>query len=116
MGKAWNRKEYTDKIMFTCVALSSKELLGVINGVLVLCHLPSLESHCVCRVCISNAESFLQASIIFRRKEAKTEELQEAREELAAAEKELKQRSSQTQTLDGEEVVRGDEVQFAVMQ
>ncbi|XP_008333923.1 intraflagellar transport protein 81 homolog [Cynoglossus semilaevis] len=55
-----------------------------------------------------------QASIIFRRKEAKTEELQEAREELAAAEKELKQRSSQTQTLDGEEVVRGDELKRLV--
>uniref|UniRef100_A0AAQ6AP32 Intraflagellar transport protein 81 homolog n=1 Tax=Amphiprion ocellaris TaxID=80972 RepID=A0AAQ6AP32_AMPOC len=50
-----------------------------------------------------------QASIIIRRKESKAEELQEAREELAAAERELRQRSSQAQGSDGEEVIRGDE-------
>ncbi|XP_022070165.1 intraflagellar transport protein 81 homolog [Acanthochromis polyacanthus] len=51
-----------------------------------------------------------QASIIIRRKESKAEELQEAREELAAAERELRQRSSQAQGSDGEEVIRGDEL------
>lgn len=56
----------------------------------------------------------LQASIIFRKKEAKAEELQEAREKLAAAERELKQRSSQSQGSYGEEVVRGDEVRCSV--
>lgn len=52
----------------------------------------------------------MQASIIFRKKESKAEELQEAREELAAAERELKQRTSQTQGSYGEEVIHGDEV------
>lgn len=52
----------------------------------------------------------LQASIIVRRKESKAEELQEAREELATAERELRQRSSEAQAPNGEEVVRGDEV------
>ncbi|GLD52532.1 intraflagellar transport protein 81 homolog isoform X1 [Lates japonicus] len=51
-----------------------------------------------------------QASIIIRRKESKAEELQEAREELAAAERELRQRTNQPQASDGEEVIRGDEV------
>lgn len=32
------------------------------------------------------------------------------REELAAAERELRQRTSQAQSSDGEEVIRGDEV------
>ncbi|KAG8011673.1 Intraflagellar transport protein 81-like protein [Nibea albiflora] len=50
-----------------------------------------------------------QASIIIRRKESKAEELQEAREELAAAERELKQRTNQAPS-DGEEVIRGDEL------
>lgn len=53
-----------------------------------------------------------QASIIIRKKEAKAEELQEAREELANSEKELRQRNSQGP--DGEEVVRGDELQHLV--
>ena len=52
-----------------------------------------------------------QASIISRKKEARAEELQRAREELAAAERELTQRSSQARGGDGEEMVRGDEVQ-----
>ncbi|XP_041856508.1 intraflagellar transport protein 81 homolog [Melanotaenia boesemani] len=55
-----------------------------------------------------------QASIITRKKESKAEELQEAREKLAAAEKELKQRTSQTQTLHGEEVISGDELKRLV--
>ncbi|KAM9360323.1 intraflagellar transport protein 81 homolog [Symphorus nematophorus] len=55
-----------------------------------------------------------QASIIIRRKESKAEELQEAREELAAAERELRQRNSQAQASDGEEVIRDDEVKRLV--
>uniref|UniRef100_A0A3P8NBI6 Intraflagellar transport protein 81 homolog n=1 Tax=Astatotilapia calliptera TaxID=8154 RepID=A0A3P8NBI6_ASTCA len=55
-----------------------------------------------------------QASIIARRKESKAEELQEAREELAAAERELRQRTNQTQGSDGEEVIRGDEMKRLV--
>ena len=52
-----------------------------------------------------------QASIIGRKKEARAEELQRAREELASAERELTQRSSQARGGVGEEVIRGDEVQ-----
>ncbi|XP_043968694.1 intraflagellar transport protein 81 homolog [Gambusia affinis] len=55
-----------------------------------------------------------QASIIVRKKESKAEELQEAREELAAAERELKQRSSQGQGSNGEEIIRGDELKRLV--
>lgn len=55
-----------------------------------------------------------QASIIARRKESKAEELQEAREELAAAERELRQRTNQTHGSDGEEVIRGDEMKRLV--
>uniref|UniRef100_A0A3Q2U373 Intraflagellar transport protein 81 homolog n=1 Tax=Fundulus heteroclitus TaxID=8078 RepID=A0A3Q2U373_FUNHE len=55
-----------------------------------------------------------QASIIIRKKESKAEELQEAREELAAAEKELKQRGSQGQGSQGEKVIRGDELKRLV--
>uniref|UniRef100_A0A4W6G779 Intraflagellar transport protein 81 homolog n=1 Tax=Lates calcarifer TaxID=8187 RepID=A0A4W6G779_LATCA len=56
-----------------------------------------------------------QASIIIRRKESKAEELQEAREELAAAERELRQRTNQPQASDGEEVIRGDELKRLVV-
>ncbi|XP_026199751.1 intraflagellar transport protein 81 homolog [Anabas testudineus] len=56
-----------------------------------------------------------QASIIVRRKESKAEELQEVREELAAAERELRQRSSQAQGSDGEVVIRGDELKRLVV-
>ncbi|XP_062241004.1 intraflagellar transport protein 81 homolog [Platichthys flesus] len=56
-----------------------------------------------------------QASIIIRRKESKAEELQEAREELAEAERELRQRGSQAQVSEGEEVVRGDELKRLVV-
>lgn len=52
----------------------------------------------------------MQASIISRKKEAKAEELQEAREELAAAERQLRQRTSQAQGSDGDEVIPVDEV------
>ncbi|XP_061622662.1 intraflagellar transport protein 81 homolog isoform X2 [Phyllopteryx taeniolatus] len=56
-----------------------------------------------------------QASIIIRKKEAKAEELQEAREELAAAERELTHRTSQALASNGEEVVRGDELKRLVV-
>ncbi|XP_070689853.1 intraflagellar transport protein 81 homolog [Pempheris klunzingeri] len=56
-----------------------------------------------------------QASIIIRRKESKAEELQEAREELAAAERELRQRNIRAQASDGEVVVRGDELKRLVV-
>ncbi|XP_029016957.1 intraflagellar transport protein 81 homolog [Betta splendens] len=55
-----------------------------------------------------------QASIIVRRKESKAEELQEAREELATAERDLRQRSSQAQASNGDEVIRGDELKRLV--
>ncbi|KAL6114709.1 ift81 [Pungitius sinensis] len=55
-----------------------------------------------------------QASIILRRKESKAEELQEAREELATAERELRQRSSQTGEAGGD-VIRGDELKRLVV-
>ncbi|MBN3309343.1 intraflagellar transport protein 81 homolog [Amia ocellicauda] len=50
-----------------------------------------------------------QASIISRKKEAKAEELQEAREELASVEKELAHKNSQARDSDGAEVIKGDE-------
>ncbi|XP_030593276.1 intraflagellar transport protein 81 homolog [Archocentrus centrarchus] len=56
-----------------------------------------------------------QASIIARRKESRAEEFQEAREELAAAERELRQRTNQAQGADGEEVIRGDELKRLVV-
>ncbi|KAM9744246.1 intraflagellar transport protein 81 homolog [Menidia menidia] len=56
-----------------------------------------------------------QASIIVRKKESKAEELQEAREELVAAERELKQRSSQAQSSQGEEIIHGDELKRLVV-
>ncbi|KAM4617060.1 intraflagellar transport protein 81 homolog [Polymixia lowei] len=56
-----------------------------------------------------------QASIIIRKKEAKAGELQEAREELAAAERELAQRSGQARGPDGDEVIRGDELKRLVV-
>ncbi|KAL0979540.1 hypothetical protein UPYG_G00186350 [Umbra pygmaea] len=50
-----------------------------------------------------------QASIITRKKESKAEELQQAREELAALERDLSQKNSQARDLDGDQVIRGDE-------
>ncbi|XP_038126091.1 intraflagellar transport protein 81 homolog isoform X2 [Cyprinodon tularosa] len=55
-----------------------------------------------------------QASIIMRKKESKAEELQEAREELAAAERELKQRDNQGQGSHREQIIRGDELKHLV--
>ncbi|XP_028269658.1 intraflagellar transport protein 81 homolog [Parambassis ranga] len=51
-----------------------------------------------------------QVSIVIRKKESKAEELQEVREELAAADRELRQRTSQARSSDGEEVIRSDEL------
>uniref|UniRef100_A0A667XGF1 Intraflagellar transport protein 81 homolog n=1 Tax=Myripristis murdjan TaxID=586833 RepID=A0A667XGF1_9TELE len=56
-----------------------------------------------------------QASIIIRKKETKAEELQEAREELAAAERDLAQRTNQARDPDGHKVVRGDELKRLVV-
>ncbi|XP_051965330.1 intraflagellar transport protein 81 homolog isoform X1 [Xyrauchen texanus] len=50
-----------------------------------------------------------QAAIIVRKKETKVEELQEAREELAAIERKLNMKSSQTRERGGMELIRGDE-------
>ncbi|XP_077456894.1 intraflagellar transport protein 81 homolog [Stigmatopora argus] len=55
-----------------------------------------------------------QASIIIRKKEAKAEELQEAREELVTGERELKQKTNQAMTSNGEQVIRGDELKRLV--
>uniref|UniRef100_A0A671N514 Intraflagellar transport protein 81 homolog n=1 Tax=Sinocyclocheilus anshuiensis TaxID=1608454 RepID=A0A671N514_9TELE len=49
------------------------------------------------------------AAIIVHKKEAKVEELQEAREELAAVERELNMKSSQARERGGAELIRGDE-------
>uniref|UniRef100_A0A8C5G7Z0 Intraflagellar transport protein 81 homolog n=1 Tax=Gouania willdenowi TaxID=441366 RepID=A0A8C5G7Z0_GOUWI len=56
-----------------------------------------------------------QAAIITRKKESKAEELQEAREELAALERELSQRTNQTSGSDGQEVIRYDELNRLVV-
>uniref|UniRef100_A0A673L764 Intraflagellar transport protein 81 homolog n=1 Tax=Sinocyclocheilus rhinocerous TaxID=307959 RepID=A0A673L764_9TELE len=50
-----------------------------------------------------------QAAIIVRKKETKVEELQEAREELAAVEREMNMKSSQARERGGAELIRGDE-------
>uniref|UniRef100_A0A8C2S576 IFT81 calponin homology domain-containing protein n=1 Tax=Capra hircus TaxID=9925 RepID=A0A8C2S576_CAPHI len=50
-----------------------------------------------------------QASIISRKKEAKAEELQEAKEKLANLEREVSVKTSQTREFDGTEVLKGDE-------
>ncbi|KTG34858.1 hypothetical protein cypCar_00040677, partial [Cyprinus carpio] len=50
-----------------------------------------------------------KAAIIVRKKETKVEELQEAREELAAVERELNMKSSQAQERGGAKLIRGDE-------
>ncbi|KAM9328911.1 intraflagellar transport protein 81 homolog [Gastrophryne carolinensis] len=50
-----------------------------------------------------------QAAIISRKKEAKAEELQEAKEEIANLEKEIEQKSTQARNGNGSEVLRGDE-------
>uniref|UniRef100_A0A2I3GQ00 Intraflagellar transport protein 81 homolog n=1 Tax=Nomascus leucogenys TaxID=61853 RepID=A0A2I3GQ00_NOMLE len=50
-----------------------------------------------------------QASIISRKKEAKAEELQEAKEKLANLEREASVKRNQTREFDGTEVLKGDE-------
>ncbi|XP_006135229.1 intraflagellar transport protein 81 homolog [Pelodiscus sinensis] len=50
-----------------------------------------------------------QASIISRKKEAKAEELQTAKEEMSNMEKQMLQKANQTRELDGTEVLKGDE-------
>ncbi|KAJ1093133.1 hypothetical protein NDU88_006242 [Pleurodeles waltl] len=50
-----------------------------------------------------------QASIIARKKEAKAEELQEAKEELANVEKEIVHKANEARDFDGSEVLKGDE-------
>nr|XP_036870200.1 intraflagellar transport protein 81 homolog isoform X4 [Manis javanica] len=50
-----------------------------------------------------------QASITSRKKEAKAEELQEAKEKLASLEREVSVKTNQTREFDGTEVLKGDE-------
>uniref|UniRef100_A0A8C5WVV8 Intraflagellar transport protein 81 homolog n=1 Tax=Laticauda laticaudata TaxID=8630 RepID=A0A8C5WVV8_LATLA len=50
-----------------------------------------------------------QASIISRKKTAKVEELQTAKEEITTLERQMIQKSSQARELDGTEVLKGDE-------
>jgi len=52
----------------------------------------------------------VQASIISRKKEAKAEELQAAKEEMSSVERQMLQKTSQAQELEGAEVLKGDEV------
>ncbi|OXB64120.1 hypothetical protein ASZ78_002050 [Callipepla squamata] len=51
-----------------------------------------------------------QASIISRKKEAKAEELQAAKEEMSSTEREMLQKTNQAHELDGSEVLKGDEL------
>ncbi|KAG8455996.1 hypothetical protein GDO86_001979 [Hymenochirus boettgeri] len=55
-----------------------------------------------------------QAAIIARKKETKADELQEAKEEIANLEREISQKSSQAQDIDGSEILRGDEFKHYV--
>ncbi|NWH62187.1 IFT81 protein, partial [Geococcyx californianus] len=55
-----------------------------------------------------------QASIIARKKEAKAEELQAAKEEMSSAEKQMLQKTSQAQDLEGSKVLKGDEFKLYV--
>uniref|UniRef100_A0A8D0H2C1 Uncharacterized protein n=1 Tax=Sphenodon punctatus TaxID=8508 RepID=A0A8D0H2C1_SPHPU len=50
-----------------------------------------------------------QASIIARKKEAKAEELQAAKEEMSNIERQMLQKANQARELDGAEVLKGDE-------
>lgn len=52
----------------------------------------------------------LQASIMSRKKEAKAEELQAAKEEMSSLERQMEQKSSQAHELEGSEVLTEDEV------
>ncbi|NXS92614.1 IFT81 protein, partial [Jacana jacana] len=55
-----------------------------------------------------------QASIISRKKEAKAEELQAAKEEMASAERQVLQKTNQAHELEGSEVLKGDEFKHYV--
>ncbi|XP_069727059.1 intraflagellar transport protein 81 homolog [Phaenicophaeus curvirostris] len=55
-----------------------------------------------------------QASIISRKKEAKAEELQAAKEEMSSTERQMLQKTSQAQELKGSEVLKGDEFKLYV--
>ncbi|XP_030901392.1 intraflagellar transport protein 81 homolog [Melopsittacus undulatus] len=55
-----------------------------------------------------------QASIMSRKKEAKAEELQAAKEELSSVEKQMQQKTSQAHELEGSEVLKGDELKHYV--
>lgn len=61
-------------------------------------------------ICPSAFLMTVQASIISRKKEAKAEELQAAKEELSRAEKQMLQKTSQAHELEGSDVLKGDEV------
>lgn len=63
--------------------------------------------------CFTRPYAFLmivQASIISRKKEAKAEELQAAKEEMSSAERQMLQKTSQAHELEGADVLKGDEV------
>ncbi|XP_057278589.1 intraflagellar transport protein 81 homolog [Pezoporus wallicus] len=55
-----------------------------------------------------------QASIMSRKKEAKAEQLQAAKEELSNVEKQMQQKTSQAHELEGSEVLKGDELKHYV--
>ncbi|NXY45030.1 IFT81 protein, partial [Ceuthmochares aereus] len=55
-----------------------------------------------------------QASIISRKKETKAEELQAAKEEMSSIERQMLQKTSQAQELEGSEVLKGDEFKLYV--
>ncbi|XP_010202919.2 intraflagellar transport protein 81 homolog isoform X1 [Colius striatus] len=55
-----------------------------------------------------------QASIISRKKEAKAEELQAAKEEVSRWERQMLQKTNQVQELEGSEVLKGDEFKHYV--
>ncbi|NWY51838.1 IFT81 protein, partial [Chionis minor] len=55
-----------------------------------------------------------QASIISRKKEAKAEELQAAKEEMSSTERQMLQKTSQAHELEGAEVLKGDEFKHYV--
>ncbi|XP_075023841.1 intraflagellar transport protein 81 homolog isoform X2 [Calonectris borealis] len=55
-----------------------------------------------------------QASIISRKKEAKAEELQAAKEEMSSTERQMLQKTSQAHELEGSEVLKGDEFKHYV--
>lgn len=60
--------------------------------------------------CENEPKSPPQASIISRKKAAKAEELQAAKEEMSTLERQMLQKSNQARELNGTEVLKGDEV------